>query len=298
MPEFKEITLADRPWVTEILKSENSPSADYSFGNLYMWAGKYPLRIARFDRRLLLRYDAAVPCFAFPVGTGPVRPALEAIIDYASRYGDAFTMPGLTEAQRQTVEREYPGRCEFHENRAAADYIYSAESLSTFSGRALHGKRSHCNRFEAEYDWRFVPLSRELIPDCEAMLRKWSEENAPRLEKSVQEEYEAIARCFADYEALEMDGGVLLADGEVLGFSVGEMVCGDTFVVHFEKAEAGPKGAYAMVCREMTRMAMEEYPDMRYVNREDDVGLEPLRNSKMTYCPEFLLTKYDARWHF
>ena len=55
-------------------------------------------------------------------------------------------------------------------------------------------------------------------------------------------------------------------------------------------------GAYPMVCRELTRMLMAKYPQLVYMNREDDMGLEPLRQSKLSYKPEYLLKKYTAGW--
>lgn len=295
MLDFKELTLEDRPWVDKILKSENSRSADFNFGNMYMWIKKYPQRVARFEDRLLIHNCGAVPCFSFPVGSGEVRGALDAIMEYAADFGECFCLLGLTEEQRTIVEAEFSGKFEFNENRYFADYIYSAEKLATYSGHALHGKRNHCNRFEAEYKWEFIPLTKALIPECTAMLKRWNDENADRLEDSIKYEYDAIARGFAAYEQLELEGGVLLANDKIIGFSAGEMTCDDTFDVHFEKADADYDGAYSMVCREMARMMLERHPELKYLNREEDMNSESLRFSKMSYKPEYLLTKYDAR---
>lgn len=297
MVQFKTVTLRDKGWVDEIVMSENSPSADYNFGNIYIWDKHYRQLVCRFGGRMLtkLRYDGK-PAFVFPIGTGPLRPAIEALREFAAFKGYPFCLRGITEKHRLLLEEEYPGRFEYSEDTSCADYIYRADKLSSYSGKALHGKKNHCNRFEAENDWDFVPLTRERIPGCLDMLDVWSEENAQRLDKSIAYEHDAIIRAFAAYEQLGLEGGVLRVSGKIVGFTLGELTCPDTFDVHFEKAEAGINGAYPMVCRELTKMLLAKYPQLVYINREDDMGLAPLRQSKLSYKPEYLLKKYTARW--
>lgn len=297
MLKFKTVTLADKAWVDEIVFSENSPSADYNFGNIYIWDKHFRQLICPFDGRMLtkLRYEGH-PSFVFPIGTGPLRPAVEALRDFAAERGYPFRMHGITERHKQQLEDKFPGCFDFTEDSDFADYIYSADKLATYSGKALHGKKNHCNRFEAENDWEFVPLTRELIPGCMDMLDVWSEENSDRLEKSITYEHDAIVRAFAAYEKLGLEGGVLKSGGRIVGFTVGELASRDTLDVHFEKAEGSINGAYPMVCREMTRMAMARHPELKYINREDDMGLEALRFSKLSYKPEFMLKKYTACW--
>lgn len=297
MVEFKTVTLCDKQWVDEIVMTENNPSADYNFGNIYIWDKFYRQLICPFQGRMLtkLRYEGR-PAFVFPIGSGPLRPAIEALREFAAYKDYALSIRGVTEKHKAMLEEEYPGRFLYSEDESCADYIYLAEKLSTYSGKALHGKKNHCNRFEAENDWEFVPLTRELIPGCLDMLSLWSEENAQRLDKSVAFEHDAIIRAFAAFERLGLEGGVLRSGGRIVGFSLGEMCSRDTFNVHFEKAEIGLNGAYPMVCRELTRMLMAKHPELVYMNREDDMGLESLRRSKLSYKPEYLLKKYTARW--
>ena len=297
MIQFKTVTLCDKPWVDEIVFSENSPSADYNFGNIYIWDKYYRQLICRFGDRMLtkLRYEGK-PAFVFPIGTGPLRPAIEALREFAAWRGYPLVIRGITQQHREQLEAEYPAKFDYQLEANNGDYIYLAEKLSTYSGKALHGKKNHCNRFEAEHDWEFIPLTREWIPGCLDMLDVWTEENTERLDKSISHEHDAIIRAFAAFEKLGLEGGVLRSGGKILGFSLGEMVSRDTFDVHFEKAEGSINGAYPMVCRELTRMVMRNHPELKYINREDDMGLEPLRFSKLSYKPEYILEKYIARW--
>lgn len=297
MIQFKTVTLCDKQWVDRIVEAEGSRSADYNFGNIYIWDCRYRQLISRMDGRMLtkLRYGADT-AFVFPIGTGPLRPAIDALRGYAAQKGCPFCLRGITEEHRAMLEAEYPGCFAFSEDADNADYIYEAEKLATYAGKALHAKKNHCNRFEAENNWSFVPLTRELIPGCLDMLDLWTEENAERLDRSISYEHAAIVRAFAAFERLGLEGGVLYAGGRIVGFTVGEFACADTFDVHFEKADGALNGAYPMVCRELTRMLMKKYPALRYMNREDDMGLENLRRSKESYKPAWKLKKYTARW--
>ncbi len=297
MLEFKPIELSDKDWVTKIVMTENSPSADYNFGNMYIWDKYYKQYLCPFDGRLLVKlcYEET-PYFVYPIGQGPLKPAMDALIDHAHEIGCPLILEGVTEQHIEALEKEYPGCFSFEEQEDAADYIYLAQKLSTFSGKALHGKKNHCNRFEAQHQWEFVPITRENIPMCLDMLREWISANSQRLDDSISYEQEAIEEAFRVYEQLDMEGGILLSEGKVMGFSLGEMANSDCFNVHFEKADPTVNGAYPMVCRELCRMVMKNHPDLKYINREDDMGLPPLRQSKLSYKPEYILKKYTARW--
>lgn len=299
MLEFKPISLQDKDWVTEIVMEENSPSADFNFVNMYIWDKTYKQLLCPFEKRLLIKLCyKQEPFFVYPIGSGPVKPAVEALKAHAEEIGCPLVIKGVTEKQREILESEFQEKFIFEENEAKADYIYLAEKLSTFSGKALHSKKNHCNRFEAVHRWEFLPISPDNIHQCQDMLNSWISDNSQRLDESISYELEAIQEAFAAYEHLDMEGGILKSDGKVIGFSMGEMTSADCFDVNFEKADPSINGAYPMVCRELCRMLIKNHPDLKYINREDDMGLPSLRRSKLSYKPEYILKKYSARWKY
>lgn len=293
MLSFKPLALEDKAWIDPIVFRENSRSADFNFGNLYMWDSSYRQLVAQAGNRLLVkpRYGPH-PFYAFPIGSGDLRPVLEEMHAYAREHGFPFKLRGVTNDYKALLEEAFPGRFTYEADRAFFDYIYSAEALATLSGKKLHAKRNHINRFNMAYSWSFKPLSPALFPQCKEFLAQWTNRSGD----PVPLENAAILRGFEAWHALNLEGGVLFANGRLVAFTVGEKIASDTFNVHFEKADPDVNGAYPMVNREFVRLILERHPEILYINREDDMGLENLRRAKLSYNPLYLLEKYTASW--
>lgn len=106
----------------------------------------------------------------------------------------------------------------------------------------------------------------------------------------------AMSRAFRHYEGLQMEGAVLVENGEILAVTMGSRLWSDTFDIHFEKAREDVDGAYAAVNCEFARYLRLKYPNLRYLNREDDVGLAGLRKAKLSYNPHHMVEKSWGIW--
>lgn len=298
MIEFKPLSLSDKPWIDEIVFAENSRSADYNFGNIYMWDETYKQHVAKIDNRYVVspRYDPESCCFVCPVGTGDFKSAVEQLRELSESRGYPLILLGVTKGYADQLEDLFPGKFECLPNRDYFDYIYLAEKMATMSGKKLHGKRNHINRFVEENDWSFEPITKANIPDCMDMLTVWTQNNSDQLAQGLSTEHVAIERAFDHFEDLQMEGGLLRSSGKVIAFSFGERISSDTFNVHVEKAYADIQGAYPMVTRELARQVLEYHPEIVYINREDDMGMENLRQAKQSFYPDHLLEKYTANW--
>ena len=71
--------------------------------------------------------------------------------------------------------------------------------------------------------------------------------------------------------------------------TIGSEINDSVLDIHFEKA-LDVDGAYAMINNEFAK-ANEKYIQF---NREEDLGIEGLRKSKLSYNPDKILMKYTA----
>ena len=295
--EFRHPTLEDKGWITELYHKTGCRGSECSFVNLYLWGRGYG-QIAKVGDYLVqfIKYNET-KYYAYPAGQGDLRYVIDALIADARAYGHPMRMLGVTCNRKEELEALYPGQFRFTENRASFDYLYDINRLADLGGKKLQSKRNHCNRFQQDHpDWSVEVVTAENLQRCRDMAEVWyeqydgetSEEHDFRIEKI------ALCRAFDDYEALGMEGLMLLADGAVAAFTMGNRIQADTFDVNFEKAFAGINGAYPMINREFARYIREKHPDVVYLNREDDMGLPGLRKAKESYHPDILLCKATA----
>ncbi len=298
MLPFQPLTIGDKSLVDTITAAEDSRSADFVFGNMFLWNDRYRQSICTYGGRLLVRAESEhLPIFPFPIGSGDLAPAIEALRSYANSEGYSLVLRGVESHHKALLEELFPGKFSFIHDRDYDDYIYSAEKLSSLSGKKLHGKRNHINRFEATYpDWHFEPLCPGHFPLCMELLDSWSA-GVSEGEHLVSDERKAIDLAFENYETLGLMGGALFVGNSLAAFTMGQQISSDTFDIHFEKAQGDIDGAYPMINREFVRHILSLLPHIAYINREDDMGLENIRRSKLSYRPDIILEKYSAYWN-
>lgn len=296
---FKRPELSDRQWAAELLARENSRACEHNFASIYLWAAAYPQKIARVGDRLVVEMiGGSGLSHLFPMGSGPLAPALEAAKADAAAHGVPLTLICLTAEQKARLEAEFPGRFVFTEDRDGYDYLYAVDQLADLAGKKLHAKRNHISRFCDRFpDWMFETVGPDNLAECIAMELEWFQQQleADRADSTLCHERDAVLEALEHMDGLGVSGGLIRADGRVLAFSLGSLTTADCYNIHFEKAFGEIQGAYAVINREMARWVRRTWPEVAWLNREDDMGLEGLRKSKLSYYPTLLLEKYCAR---
>ena len=221
--------------------------------------------------------------------TGNKKKVLQYFMDDCKEKKIPFVLHGVTHEMEEEFREIFGDIYEIEYDRDISEYIYDREKLATLSGKKLHGKRNHINRFKENHEWSYEPLSDENQLEVLAMLMEWKMQNCDPEDIEKHDEICVSKNCVINYKELGLVGGVLRAEGKIVGFSIGERASNeDTFIVHIEKAFADIQGAYPMINQQFVIHEME---DFKYVNREDDAGEEGLRKSKLSYRPVFMVDK-------
>lgn len=174
------------------------------------------------------------------------------------------------------------------------DYVYLVQDLINLSGRKFHGKKNHLNAFRKEYpDAKYLPITEEIIPKCREELNIWSEthKRANPDDPFIGYEQAAIHEIFDHFDKFKLKGGAILLNDKVVAFTFGERLNSDTAVIHVEKADPSIRGIYAAINQNFVE---HEWSDMIYINREEDMGIDGLRQAKESYKPVKLIEKFNA----
>jgi len=154
--QFKRAELEDKEIISRYFTLYTSRSCERTFANVYLWSRQYPVKWAVVENTLVFKSeDEEHLAFAYPVGDpGDVRRAIEWLTEYFKDRGMPFRMYNLTPDNFAQLEEWYPGRFQIEYDRDSADYVYESEKLATLSGKKLHSKRNHINKFKALYGGR------------------------------------------------------------------------------------------------------------------------------------------------
>lgn len=290
---FKPITLEDKEWVTKYLKESAYEGCEFSFSTMLMWRDVYRTEVADLGDVLAYRGGSGKNryVYAFPAGKGDKKEAIKKLMAFAKETGHRFVLRGFTKEWAEWLEEQFPEMFEIVACRDEWDYVYSVEKLSNLSGSKYHGKRNHIARFKDGGEWNYEKLTAGNVEECRAMSDEWYHAQLEIGNISVLKEKPVLNFALDHMEYLGLKGGVLYRDGKVVAFTIGESMSEELFHVHIEKAFSDIQGAYPMINQQFVLHEMQEH---KYVNREEDDGIEGLRRAKESYYPEKMVEKYRA----
>ena len=294
MIPFKRLELARRQEVFDWFHQAGRLGCEYSFVNIYLWGRQHAAFVEGY--LVVFSHFYGHSMYLFPSGHGPLKPVLEALREDAREREIPFRLTSMSVADCRAVEELYPGQFKFYPDRDGFDYLYEIDHLADLKGKKYQQKRNHINRFlESCPDWRAEPITPAWIPTCRDLLDRWYRihlEADPHMQYHLEQL--ALDRAFQNYEALGLDGLLLLDGDKPIAMTIGSLISPTVYDVNFEKALGEVPGDYAMINRTFARYIREKYPQVQYLDREDDLGLPGLRKAKESYHPDRMVEQYSC----
>ena len=288
---FRAITLQDKELFKKYAVPEGYYGCNLDFTTLFLWNIQEGTTVfedaaAIYVEAKFFRHIIFFPPLMKTQGAD-MTGAVEKMYEYSRGKGQRFILRAMSKDMLSRIDKDFLNRFEVIEDRNNFDYIYRADDLITLSGKAFHGKRNHIHQFENSCKFDFRPYT---PADCRGVMALYDEWASYQIDiKGVTAEKLAVQSALLNLDALSMRGGIIVIDNAVRAFAFASKSYNDMAIVHFEKADINYKGIYSAINNYFAKNYLN---DVSFINRQEDMGKENLRKSKLSYNPILFAEKY------
>lgn len=274
-------------------------SCDYTVGGIAMWSEYFKYEYAVCNDTLFIKGlsqdGSGRTAFMLPCGRMSLAESFGILRRYCRAKGLSMLFTAVPDDLAAQLRVFNPISIE--ELPRWADYIYSAEALASLVGKAYNKKRNHVNRFVLDNpDWQLQPVDADTMPGIFELLGRIHNIESKADPGMAAYELAHCRRALMCYADMAFVGAVLIdRRGNTAAFTAGE-ISGDTLILHIEKADHDVPGAGEAVNRFFAQKIITDYPQIKFINREDDSGDPGLQQAKQSYKPVYLLGKYNINF--
>jgi len=298
MDTLKKITLEDMALFTEVFGRIKPIASEFTFPYLYMWRKDYNFSYAIVEDYICMISKSRVyPPYSFcPIPINGVddelklKKAIRFIEGYFEENGLLLRYARVSEGCIDKLKAVYKDSVTIEPLPHTFDYVYNASDLISLAGKKFSKKRNHISQFMRLYgDYEYVPVTEDNLGECKRILDQWAEKFESDIDSQNSERF-ACYELFENWNRFtSLRGGLIKVNGSFEAFTIGELLNPETALIHIEKANTDYHGLYTIINREFCR---NEWSNIKYINREEDLGIEGLRKSKLSYNPAFMVKKF------
>lgn len=292
MLEFRYIELSDKEKIQRALTVSDFMGCEYTFANNLAWRRLANSKIAFYKDFYIcgaFSNESGCPSFILPAGSGSYSEVISELKRFSDDNGHPLVLTGITESSLEMLNELFPDSFTAAEDRDSSDYIYLRSDLADLPGKKYHAKRNHLARFN-ELETQFSLITENDIEDCIVFCTDTYNAKGSSVHSAIAEQF-ALNTYFSNFRELGLSGAIIRSGSKIVALTIGERLNSDTFCVHIEKADTSYAGIYAGINNLFVRNCVNGF---KYVNREEDLGIEGLRKAKLSYHPAFILRKYTV----
>lgn len=283
--KLRELDMSLKGEIEKIKNESGCDSAATSFLSMYMWRSVYGNQIVCQDGFYALKVAGEDNTWFFPTGCEDVK---KAFIEYGLSLG-GFRLLFATEADVNFLNKHFAGKMKATEAPDCSEYLYSVDEYRTLEGSQYRKIRSEFKKVQKEYQIECLDLTQENVPMIEEIMADITELSEKKGEFSTSRD--GFDRSiFDDIKANGIDGLIIIQNGEPIAAMAGIYI-GCNYSVFFGDHKANYDGLVGY-CMHMA--ANKAGLDIKYINMEEDLGIEGLRAWKNKMRP----VKKIEMWEF
>jgi hypothetical protein len=282
---FTPITLQQKSRISSILQKYPHCLNGYTFASLLSWEKVYRYAYSFLDEDTLLVatwiHDLKQFHLLEPIGIFS-EIAQKRLLQILSLSPYPIK---ITRVEDRFLEKNenFCSHFDVFNDRNRANYLYKTSDLANLAGGNYEKKRNLISQGKKLYDWLVEPLSEKCHPHCPKILEEIGKKEELKTSFTLQNELKALNTMLNNYNKLDVNGLCILINDVPVAFSIYGELKDNTMDIYFEKADRNFKGLYQIINQEAAKKILQmNYP---YINREEDLGVEGLRQAKTSYFP-------------
>lgn len=252
--------------------------SSHAFSSLYLWRNAMGLKLYLAEDCFTVKCTGrGSNTWFFPCGEK------NAVYRFLERHQEAdFSLCYLRKQDVEFLEEVFPGAFLFQPEQDADEYLYDREGHRTLRGKAYANVRTQLHKVMREHRLWAETLTEQNVEQVWEVLQQWS------ALRQRQQRTDGLENASVDREGilcrkeLGITGIIVYMDGEPYAVEAGYPLSGDTYDLYLSKEKAQVPGL-AYYAKRIFFLSLDAR--YRYINMEEDLGLEGLRKMKTILAP-------------
>ena len=264
-PLFKKLTIQDKNEIEEVTRKYPSYS-NFNFGTLYSYNINDECEVSFLNNNLVVKFKDYVTgeIFLTFLGNTKVEQTIETLLDYAEKAKFASELRLIPEINIINDLDKLKQKYHVTIDLDSFDYIISSEELKALK------EKSFAEQYPKHEVKELDTSNPELHKQLDDLILNWAK-TKNKSDEDIKVERKAISRLLAASDSLNLVTLGIYHNGELIGFTINEVIHDEHYVGHFEKINEKYPGL-SQYLEHMTAITLGKY-GCRFMNYKQNIDL-------------------------
>lgn len=285
----EQIGLSHRNLIEKICRKYGNDSSSHSFASLYIWRESMGSRVYIGEDMFSFKCDAkGSNSWMFPCGNDNEK---KEFINSRINEKD-FKLCYIREKDIEFLNKHFYGKFVLEERPQDSEYIYDRQLWERIEGRKYAGCRNHIRRAMRDNDLYVKVISEEDIENIYRIISEW--DRVKKIEGTTVTTDEHSAReLISNFRELSVFGIVVYVEDVPFAVVAGFPLSNSMFDMCLAKQKRNLSGLSVYAKHQFVCLLEKKY---KYINAEEDLGIEGLRIMKQQMQPIGQIKMFDGRF--